>query len=116
MIVTSLDRDIGDTCGAVAPIMNADASTTASTTGWYATTAKTASIAEFSIADSSSTGRCPQRSAAAPRNGPTRAVPTPTAAEVSPPSESDPRTVTTIVSTPTTIIANGRRAMNAMTK
>ncbi|WP_354002841.1 hypothetical protein [Microbacterium elymi] len=43
-------------------------------------------------------------------------MPRPTAAEVSPPSDSDPRAETTSVSTPTTIIANGSRAMNATTK
>ena len=40
----------------------------------------------------------------------------PTAAEVSPPSATDSRAATTTVSTPTTIIAKGRRATKAIRK
>ena len=41
-------------------------------------------------------------------------TPMPTAAEVSPPSPTDPVAATTSMSTPTVIIANGRRAMKAI--
>lgn len=46
--------------------------------------------------------------------GPAMTTPMPTAAEVRPPRPTDPVAATTSISTPTVIIANGSRAMNAM--
>ena len=56
------------------------------------------------------------RSAAAPSSGPTSAEPSPTTAAFRPPRAIEPRAETTSVRVPTTIIAKGKRAMNAIGK
>lgn len=107
---------MGPTWGAVVPMRKAATRTAASGSVEYTAQANPASMRPLAVPATRRTTRWPYRSAAAPSSGPTHAVPRPTIAELRPANESDPRAETTRVRTPTTIIANGRRATNATGK
>ena len=109
-------RDIAAVCGPVRPIATALARTTASAAGDPTTTGKSARRMPLASPVGTSTRDCPNRSARSPSTGPAMTTPMPTAADVSPPSATEPRTDTTRARTPTVIIANGRRATNATGK
>lgn len=114
MIVSRRLRLIAEACGAVRPIASAAASSTPSGTSLSTISGNTASSRPLASPTGTSTRRWPYRSTRAPIRGPAMTTPMPTAAEVSPPSPTDPVAATTSMSTPTVIIANGRRAMKAI--
>ena len=114
MIVRRRLRLIAAACGALRPIARAAARRTPSGTALMAITGKSASRAPLTSPTGTRTRRCPNRSTRSPKIGPAMTTPTPTAADVSPPSPTDPVAATTSMRTPTLIIANGSRAMNAI--
>ncbi|BDH58539.1 hypothetical protein MTP03_34780 [Tsukamurella sp. PLM1] len=116
IMVTRRLRDIGPTCGALAPTSAAEASTAQPGSGLNTTHVMSSSARLFAIPATSTARRWPNRSAAAPTSGPTSAEPIPTIAELRPPKANESRPATTRVSTPTTIMANGSRATKATGK
>ena len=116
MIVTRRVRDSGGTCGALAPMSTDSARTARSGALLPTTSTKAPSSTALSSPSGTRTRRWPSRSAAAPSSGPASAVPMPATAALSPPRATESRSATTRVSTPTTIIANGSRAMKAIGK
>ncbi len=116
MMPISRLRDMAAACGALSPMAAAAVRMSGSGDPAVTTTGKIPRRMPLRIPSGTSTRRCPNRSTASPMTGPAMTTPMPTAAEVSPPSPTEPVAETTRVRTPTTIIAKGSRAMKAIGK